>query len=300
MALRPRSVQRLAAQRQPIGWLRPSIRSGQFSRTEMAQLPCLCAIGVHGVGIDGIDVDAADALGIAVFNTPEMNTRSVAEHALALMFALTKRIPAADSALRAGHFAFKYEGGLRELQDAQLGVIGFGAIGRATATLARGLGMQVQVLTRRPVADIAAMGLRQADSLSALLANSDIVSLRLPSLPETRHIIDARALAQMKSSAYLINTSRGALVDEAALADALTRGAIAGAGLDVFQQEPVLRDNPLLGLPNVVLKPHIAASTEQSMTRMANAAVDGVLRVFAGEPPASLVNPAVWPRRRQP
>ncbi|CAK8741080.1 hypothetical protein SODG_004493 [Sodalis praecaptivus] len=110
MALRPRSVQRLAAQRQPIGWLRPSIRSGQFSRTEMAQLPCLCAIGVHGVGIDGIDVDAADALGIAVFNTPEMNTRSVAEHALALMFALTKRIPAADSALRAGHFAFKYEG----------------------------------------------------------------------------------------------------------------------------------------------------------------------------------------------
>ncbi|WP_025245112.1 2-hydroxyacid dehydrogenase [Candidatus Sodalis pierantonius] len=104
---------------------------------------------------------------------------------------------------------------MRELQDALLGVIGFGAIGRATATLARGLGMQVQVLTRRPVADIAAMGLRQADSLSALLANSDIVSLHLPSLPETRHIIDARALAQMKSSAYLINTSRGALVDEA-------------------------------------------------------------------------------------
>ncbi|WP_281418234.1 NAD(P)-dependent oxidoreductase [Candidatus Sodalis endolongispinus] len=130
-------------------------RSGQFTRTEMAQLPFLCAIGVHGV--DGIDVDAADALGIAVFNTPEMNTRSVAEHALALMFALTKRIPAADSALRAGHFAFKYEGGLRELQGAMLGVVGFGAIGRATAALARWLGMQVQVLTRRPAADIAAL-----------------------------------------------------------------------------------------------------------------------------------------------
>lgn len=177
-------------------------RSGQFTRTEMAQLPFLCAIGVHGVGVDGIDVDAADALGIAVFNTPEMNTCSVAEHALALMFALTKRIPAADSALRAGHFAFKYEGGLRELQGALLGVVGFGAIGRATAALARGLGMQVQVLTRRPAADIAALGFTKADSLPALLANSDIVSLHLPSLPETRHIIDAQALAQMKTNQY--------------------------------------------------------------------------------------------------
>ncbi|WP_254304344.1 NAD(P)-dependent oxidoreductase [Candidatus Sodalis sp. SoCistrobi] len=178
-------------------------RSGQFSRTEMAQLPFLCAIGVHGVGVDGIDVDAADALGIAVFNTPEMNTRSVAEHALALMFALTKRIPAADSALRAGHFAFKYEGGLRELQGAVLGVVGFGAIGRTTAALARGLGMHVKVLTRRPAADLAALGFTKADSLPALLAHSDIVSLHLPSLPETRHIIDAQALAQMKTSAYL-------------------------------------------------------------------------------------------------
>ncbi|WP_281418233.1 2-hydroxyacid dehydrogenase [Candidatus Sodalis endolongispinus] len=103
----------------------------------------------------------------------------------------------------------------------------------------------------------------------------------------------------MKTSAYIINTSRGALVDEAALADALTRSLIAGAGLDVFQQEPVLPDNPLLRLPNVVLTPHIAASTEQAMTRMANAAVDGVLRVLAGELPASLVNPDVWPRRRR-
>ncbi|MFT4464966.1 MAG: hypothetical protein ACMX3H_10060 [Sodalis sp. (in: enterobacteria)] len=111
MASRPRSVRRLAVKRQPIGWSRPFIAVGNFRALKWRSCLLSCAIGVHGVGIDGIDVDAADALGIAVFNTPEMNTRSVAEHALALMFALIKRIPAADSAQRAGHFAFKYEGG---------------------------------------------------------------------------------------------------------------------------------------------------------------------------------------------
>ncbi len=274
-------------------------RSGRLTRAQMMRLPNLCAVAVHGVGLDGIDLPAASELGIPVFNTPGMNTRSVAEHALGLMFALTKRIPAADRAMRHGNFAFKYQGGFSELQGAMLGVIGFGAIGRATAELALALGMRVQVLTRRDAFELTGMGLRQASSLAALLRESDVVSLHLPALAETQNLIGAAQLAMMKPSAFLINTSRGALVDETALIEALTRGQIAGAGLDVFRHEPVAGDDPLLGLDNVILTPHIAASTEQALIRMADASVAGLLDILADRLPVSPVNPEIWHRRRR-
>ncbi|WP_413735981.1 hydroxyacid dehydrogenase [Sodalis sp. RH21] len=274
-------------------------RSGQFSRTQMMQLPALCTIGVHGVGVDGIDVQAASDLGIVVFNTPGTNTRSVAEHTLGLIFALTKRIPAADRAMRTGNYAFRFQGGLSELRDATLGVIGFGAIGQATAQLARAMGMRVQVLSRRGAGELAAAGLQKAQSLATLLGESDVVSLHLPSVPETHKMIGAPQLALMKPGAFLVNTSRGALVDEPALIDALRRGAIAGAGLDVFCHEPVPAGDPLLALENVIVTPHIAASTEQAMMAMANASVQGILDILNQRLPASPINPEIWDKRRR-
>ncbi|MCC3721427.1 hydroxyacid dehydrogenase [Rouxiella badensis] len=274
-------------------------RSGQFSRTRMVQLPNLRAIAVHGVGIDGIDLPGANELGIAVFNTPGANNRSVAEHAIALMFALTKRIPESDRAVREGNFSFRFEGGLRELLGARLGVIGFGAIGQLTAKLALGMGMQVQILSRRSEEELAALGLQKAHSLESLLATSDVVSLHAPSLPETQHMIGAEQLKTMKPSAFLINTSRGALVDEAALITALQTGQIAGAGLDVFAVEPLPASSPLTQLSNVILTPHAAASAEQALMRMASAAVSGVLDILDDRAPASLINPQIWETRRR-
>lgn len=274
-------------------------RSGQFSRTRMVQLPALRAIAVHGVGIDGIDLDAANELGVAVFNTPGANNRSVAEHALGLMFALTKRIPESDQAVRKGEFSFRFTGGLRELFGATLGVVGYGAIGQMTAQMAQAMGMRVQVLTRRSAEELAALGLEKAASLESLLASSDIVSLHAPSLPETRHLIGEQQLKQMKSSAYLINTSRGALVDEEALIAALQQGEIAGAGLDVFAVEPLPASSPLTQLSNVVLTPHSAASAEQALMRMASAAVTGVLDILDERCPLSIINPQIWETRRR-
>lgn len=274
-------------------------RSGQFSRTRMVQLPALRAIAVHGVGIDGIDLDAANELGVAVFNTPGANNRSVAEHALGLMFALTKRIPESDQAVRKGEFSFRFTGGLRELFGATLGVVGYGAIGQMTAQMAQAMGMRVQVLTRRSAEELAALGLEKAASLESLLASSDIVSLHAPSLPETRHLIGEQQLKQMKSSAYLINTSRGALVDEEALIAALQQGEIAGAGLDVFAVEPLPASSPLTQLSNVVLTPHSAASAEQALMRMASAAVTGVLDILDERCPLSIINAQIWETRRR-
>lgn len=274
-------------------------RSGQFSRTRMVQLPALRAIAVHGVGIDGIDLPGANELGIAVFNTPGANNRSVAEHALGLMFALTKRIPESDQAVRRGEFSFRFKGGLSELFGATLGVVGYGAIGQLTAQMAQAMGMRVQVLTRRSAEELAALGLEKADDLSSLLASSDIVSLHAPSLPETQHLIGAAQLRLMKHSAYLINTSRGALVDEEALISALQNGEIAGAGLDVFAVEPLPASSPLTQLPNVVLTPHSAASAEQALMRMASAAVSGVLDVLNDRSPKSMINPQIWEQRRR-
>lgn len=252
-------------------------RGGEFSCTMMQQFPYLRVIAVHGVGTDGIDVDAATQNGIVILNTPGMNALSVAEHAIGLMFALSKQLIVADQAVRQGRYQqFRYQGGLRELHNARLGVVGFGASGRQTARLAHALGMRVQVLSRQPENVLHQFGCQKSFDLAALLQSSDIVSLHVPAVPETRYLIDQNALTMMKPSALLINTSRGALVDENALIDALNGGKIAGAGLDVFEQEPLPADSALLQTKNLVVSPHIAASTEQALINMAAAAVHGI------------------------
>ena len=265
----------------------------------IAAAPRLEVIGVHGVGVDPIAVDAATRRGVAVVNTPGTNARSVAEHALALTFHLAKAIGAGDRAARAGDTGFKYRTRLVELEGATFGVVGFGDIGRATARLARGLGMDVVAWSRsRPDADVAAEGVRRAPDLSALLAESDVVSLHLPATPATRGLIGRAEIGRMKPGAFLVNTARGALVDEAALAEALRSGALAGAGLDVFATAGLAPDSPLRGLDTVVLTPHVAGSTEAALRRTAVAVAEAVLDVLAGRRPRHLLDEDAWPRLR--
>ncbi|MHC8286978.1 hydroxyacid dehydrogenase [Pseudomonas sp. XS1P51] len=265
-------------------------RSSQFGRPEMERFKKLRVIGVHGVGVDNIDLTAARELNITVFNTPGRNARSVAEHAVTLMFALSKQLLQSDQAARAGDMAFRFRAQLRELHGQTLGLVGFGAIGKATGALAIALGIQVQVFARSATTEqLAALGMGRADSLKALLNASDIVSLHLPSLPQTYHLIGREQLRWMKPEALLINTGRAPLIDEVALIEALQSGVIAGAGLDVYAYDSMPTDYPLLHVPNVVLTPHTGASTEQSLIRMAAAVTQGVVDVLAGKVPEDRV-----------
>jgi D-3-phosphoglycerate dehydrogenase len=243
-----------------------------------------------GIGVDNIDLDAATARGILVVNAPMGNVRSTAEHTLALIFALARRIPAADRAVRDGAWKDGYEG--TQLAGKRLGVIGVGKIGREVAAMGAALGMQI--LAHDPyLPDSAwpALGLHPLP-LEQLLADSDIVTIHVPLLAETRGMIGARQIAAMKPGAYLINCARGGLVDESALAAALVSGHLAGAALDVFAQEP-LHDSPLLGAPSLILTPHVAASTREAQAQVSTDVAKAVLDYFAGKPPAFPVNPSV-------
>ena len=272
-----------------------------FPAQAIAAAPHLRVIGVHGAGTDPVAVPEATHAGIAVVNTPGANARSVAEHAVALMFALAKALPAADRAVRTGNFGFKYDAGLVELQGRTFGAIGFGQIGRATAQLAAGLGMRVIAYgPSRPNADFAAVPAERVDTIAAVLEHADIVSLHLPLTAQTHRLIGRAELARMKPDAFLINTSRGGLIDEPALIAALEAGSIRGAGLDVFASEDMPADHPLLRQPRAILTPHVAGSTTACLVRTAEAVTKQVIDVLAGQRPASLVNPDVWAHRRLP
>ncbi len=274
-------------------------RSGVFSRTMMEQLPKLRVIAVHGVGYDGIDIHAATAKGIVVLNTPNMNSRSVAEHALSMMFGLAKRLAICDREIRAGNYQkVKYADRNREMFGVTLGIVGFGAIGQHLAQMSAMLSLKVIVHSNQSSNVIEQAGYQKADSLEMLLSRSDFVSLHAPATHKTRHMISYPQLALMKSDAYLINTSRGSLIDEAALIEALQNGVIAGAALDVFEQEPLPVNSALLAAPNLLITPHTAASTEAAMINMAMAAAQGVVEVLNNETPRSLLNAEVWPNRR--
>jgi len=263
-------------------------RSSLFGRTNMERFKYLRVIGVHGAGFDNIDLVAAKERGITVFNIPGRNARSVAEHVLGLMFALARQLLPSDQAARSGNMAFRFGAQLRELHGQTLGLVGFGAIGRATAALAAALGMRVQVFARSATqADLSAAGVQRAGSLQALLATSDFVSLHLPAVPQTYHLISHEQLRWMRPGAFLINTGRAALVDEAALIAALQSGLLAGAGLDVYAFDQMPADYPLLHLPNVLLTPHTGGSSQQSLMRMAADVTQGVLDVLAGAEPQS-------------
>jgi len=246
----------------------------------------LTVIANVAVGYDNIDVAHARARGIVVTNTPDVLTESVADFTCALILAITRRLAEGERLVRRGEWkgwALDLLLGT-ELRGKQLGLVGVGRIGRAVAARATAFGMKVAYTSRSEI------GLPGAESMSLdrLLLTSDIVSLHVPLTPETRHLIDRRAFTRMKRSAYLINTARGPVVDEEALAWALQHHLLAGAALDVYEREPeVHRD--LLGLENVLLVPHLASVTTETRTAMADLAVENVLAVLAGRPPITPV-----------
>lgn len=249
----------------------------------------LKVIGKHGVGVDNIDLAAAKQRGIAVVSTPGANAASVTELVLGMAMALARRISALDRGLRAGQpIPGAWKVGV-ELSGLTLGVVGMGDIGRRVATLfQRALGCRV--IGHDPHAPASVWTeWERAESLPALLAQADVISLHLPLNAETRHLIGEAELALMKPSALLINTARGGLIDEAALARALASGKLAGAACDVFEIEPPPADHPLLAQPHFIATPHVGGSSSQAMERIGADVVAGVLDVLAGRTPGHRV-----------
>ena len=261
--------------------------------------PGLKVVSNVAVGFNNIDVAAATKRGVVVTNTPDVLTETTADFAWTLLMATARRVVEADRYVRDGKFTqWEYMvllGG--DVHDKTLGIIGFGRIGRAMAR--RALGFNMRVLYQDAVAADPATEreLRATRTDTAtLLRDSDFVSIHTPLLPETRHLINAQSLRTMKKTAYLVNASRGPVVDEAALVQALTEGWIAGAGLDVFEEEPKVHPG-LMGLSNVVLAPHIASASSDTRIKMAALAVDNCLAVLEGRTPPTPVNPEVLGKR---
>jgi len=254
--------------------------------------PQLKIIANYGVGFDNIDLKAAQAKKVLVTNTPsELSGQAVAEHTIGLIFAVLKRIVEGDKFARKGNFGgWKPEIFLgEELEGKTVGLVGLGQIGSKVAAMLRGLGLRV-VYNKRNRDEEAerAYGIEYL-SLENLLREADIVSLHVPLTPETYHLINSDSLAKMKDHAYLINTSRGGVVDEGALVEALKNGRLAGAGLDVYEYEPAI--NPeLCGLPNVVLTPHIASSVRAVRDEMAIMAARNIIEALNGREPPNLVS----------
>jgi glyoxylate reductase len=237
------------------------------------------------VGYNNIDVAAARARGVVVTNTPDVLTESVADFTWALILAITRRLGEGERVIRRGEWkgwAFDYMLGT-ELRGKQLGLVGLGRIARAVAAKAPAFGMRVAFTSRN--ADLPGA---ERMTLDQLLNTSDIVSLHVPLTPETRHLIDRKALTRMKRSAYLVNTARGPVIDEAALAWALQHRLLAGAALDVFENEPAVHPD-LLPLENVMLVPHLGSGTTETRTAMAELAVNNVVAVLSGRPPLTPV-----------
>ena len=250
------------------------------SQAVLDAAPELRVIAKHGVGVDSVDMAAATARKVLVMVAGDANAPAVAELTLGCILALGRELESLSTRVRLGHWdRGSYQG--RELRGRTLGLIGFGRIGRRVAELARCFGMRVVALTRSPEAITAALAER-AGNFESLLSSSDIVSLHCPLTAETRGLMDRRAFAMMKPGALFINTARGALVDEAALADALTSGRLAGAALDTLAEEPPAPGSPLLSAPNLIITPHIAGQTGAAVERMGVAAAENIVAVLTG------------------
>lgn len=251
--------------------------------------PNLRVIARTGVGIDAIDLTAATASGVAVVTSPGAVEETVADHVLALLLSLIRRLDEHDASVRAGRW--DRAGALTpgDLSGAVVGLIGSGVIGRAVIRRLRAFGSTIMVSD--PALTVSPAGTEVVE-LEELLVRSDAVSLQVPYLPTTRNLIGEAELKLMKSTAVLVNTSRGGIVDEGALAAALQAGQIAAAGIDVFETEPPA-DSPLLGIPNVILTPHVAGLSHRSIGAMTEMATTAVLQVLRGHTPVGIVNPAV-------
>ena len=266
-----------------------------LSRETLDAATKLEVIGRAGAGVNNIDVVAATERAIPVCYAPVANSSSVVEHTLALILALAKQLPLMDQAVRQGHFEIRYENRPVDVAGKTLGVVGLGRIGREVARKSA-LMLQMNVVGYDPYLglDNNATGIEFASELAALFEQADFVTVHVPLTTQTHHMVNAELIGRMRPSSYLINTSRGAVVDEVALTQALAQGNIAGAGLDVFEEEPLPADNPLFGLDNVILTPHTAALTRECVARVAVDAAQGVMDVLEGRRPQYVFNPEVF------
>jgi phosphoglycerate dehydrogenase-like enzyme len=262
------------------------VSTDPFTAAVLRDSPGLQVIARVGVGVDSIDVNAATELGVAIATTPGANETTVADHAVALMLALLRRIPANDAEVRRGEWNRTGVYTPMLLTGTTVGLVGYGNIGRRVAQ--RLAGFDVELLVADPA--LAGSESPRAVELAELLSRADIVSLHCPLIPATRHLIDEEALRRMQPHALLVNTSRGEVVDEGALFRALRDGVIAGAALDVFEIEPP-NDSPIMDLPNVVVSPHVGGISTTSLSEMTRRATESVLDVLAGRVPQGLANP---------
>lgn len=270
------------------------------SRRVLESCPKLKVVSRFGVGVDSIDIDAATELGVLVCNVPGSNTTEVADHAMALLLLLTRRLHEAIGGTRAGAWADdpqalrEFTPHMRRLAGHTVGIIGFGDIGRAFATRVRGFGVS-RVLAHDPYVNQLAGDLYgvQMVPFDQLLAEADFISCHCSATERTRHLLNAEAFRRMKSTALLVNTSRGPVVDDDALADALASGQIEAAALDVTEVEPVPSDSRLLQLPNCYITPHIAAMSAVFVAETAVMQAENVVRALTGAKPHGLANPEV-------
>ena len=270
----------------------------RYTAEAMDRAPNLLIISRMGIGYEAVDIPAATKRGIAVSYTPDGPTISTAEHAVALIFAVAKDLKKAEHGLRRDRRPDHYgRHSALELFTSRLGLVGLGRIGSRVAAAMRGVGMKVSAFDPFVTAERAKeLGVDMASSLEALLAEADVVSLHLPLSADTRHLIDAETLGQMKKGAILVNVSRGGLVDEAALLAALESGRLRGAGLDVTDPEPAPADHPLLQRNDVIVTPHVGSASAAGKRRILSGAIHHLKQALRGERPDQLLNPEVWPR----
>ncbi len=265
----------------------------------IARMPDVLVVSTSGVGYDTVDVDACTAAGILVVNQAGGNREAVAEHALGMLIALSKRIPEANLAMRRQRPADRTTLMGNDVFGKTIGIIGLGHVGTRLAELCRLFAMRVLAYDPYLTAAVCAGRGAEKVELAELMARSDYVSINCPLTAETRGMVGAAELALMRPGSFLITTARGHIHDEAALTDALARGQLAGAGLDVWATEPPPCDHPLLKFDNVLVSPHTAGVTRETRRNMGRIAAEQVLDALDGKPVARKVNPQVWPRYAQ-
>jgi len=257
-----------------------------ITRELMESCPRLKVVGVHGIGCDHVDLEAAKELGKVVCNTPDAVTVTVAEMAMATTLALLRNVVSADKAVRAGEWKRKYSDLIGvELAGMKVGIIGMGRIGKATALRMQAFGAKISYWSRTRKPDLEKEHGFKWMELDDLVRESELISLHIPATPETMKIISASRIESMRDGVYIVNTSRGKVIDEDALIDALRSGKIKAVALDVFENEPLSIDSPLCTMDNVILTPHLSASNVAGMIRMAVQVAEGVLKTINGETP---------------
>jgi D-3-phosphoglycerate dehydrogenase len=254
-------------------------------------MPNCRVVSRTGIGFDNVDLDAATERGVYVTNVPDYCISEVSSHTIALLLALERKVVDYNARVKAGEWDVNAGRAMHRLDGQTLGLIAFGDIARAVAAKASAFGMDV--VAHDPYVDEAAGDVTLVDDLSTLLAESDAVSIHSPLTPQTRGMIGADELARMKESAFLLNTARGGIVDEDALADAIRDGHVAGAGLDVLESEPPADDSPLLDLDDVIVTPHAAYNSAESVVELREKATRNVVQALAGDVPDYVVNDEV-------